>query len=67
MVNITAVDLSGKHGYSEMTVSIDNAGQEEPLIEMGATIVAGTLSIIALVLVLTTAVMFYRNKKGGGS
>ena len=67
VVNITAVDLSGKHGYSEMTVSIDNAGQEEPLIEMGATIVAGTLSIIALVLVLTTAVMFYRNKKGGGS
>ena len=65
-VNITAVDLNGKHGYSEISISIDNAGQEEPLMEMGATIVAGMLGIIALVLALTTIVMFWRIRKGGG-
>lgn len=67
MVNITAVDLAGKRGYSEVSVAIDNAGQDEPLMEMAATIIAGFLGIIALVLTLTTAAMFYRNKRGGGA
>jgi hypothetical protein len=66
VINITAVDLAGKHGYSEMSISIDNAGQEEPLIEMAGTVIAGSLGIVAMLLTLTTAVMFYRNKRGGG-
>jgi len=37
------------------------------LLEMAATTIAGFLGIIALVLTLTTAVMFYRNKRGGGA
>jgi hypothetical protein len=67
VINITAVDLAGKRGYSEISISIDNAGQEEPLIEMAGTMIAGFLGIVAALLTLTTAVMFYRNKRGGGA
>ena len=67
VINITAVDLAGKRGYSEISISIDNAGQDEPLIEMAGTIIAGFLGIVAVLLTLTTAVMFYRNKRGGGA
>jgi hypothetical protein len=67
VINVTAVDAHGNRLYQEITISIDNAGQEEPLLEMAATGIAGVLGIIALILTLTTAVMFYRNKKGGGA
>jgi hypothetical protein len=67
VINVTAVDLAGKRGYSEVSIAVDNAGQDEPLLEMAATTIAGFLGIIALVLTLTTAVMFYRNKRGGGA
>ena len=67
VINVTAVDAHGNRLYQEITISIDNAGQDEPLLEMAATTIAGFLGIIALVLTLTTAVMFYRNKMGGGA
>jgi hypothetical protein len=67
VINVTAVDAHGNRLYQEITVSIDNAGQDEPLIEMAATGIAGVLGIIALVLTITTVVMFHRNKKGGGA
>jgi hypothetical protein len=67
VINITAVDTSGKTDSKQVTVVIDNAGQDEPLLEMGWTIAAGSLAIIAVLMASTTAVMFFRQRKGGES
>jgi hypothetical protein len=67
VINITAVDTSGKTDSKQVTVVIDNAGQDEPLLDMGWTIAAGSLAIIAVLMASTTAVMFFRQRKGGES
>jgi hypothetical protein len=66
-VNVTALGANGKVGYNEISITIDNAGQEEPLVELAWTIIAGSLAILAGVVTVTVAIMFYRSKKGGGA
>lgn len=65
VINVTAVDAHGNRAYQEITIIIDNAGQDEPITELVATILAGTLAIIAAMASSVLAVMFFRAKKGG--
>lgn len=62
-LNVTAVDVNGHAGSSEITVTISNAAQSSALIMWVWTMAAGTVAIIAWIGVLIVVVLLIRKKR----
>ncbi len=65
-ITVTATDDFGHNASSSISVQVDNAGQEEPIDRMVATIIAGTLAISAAAGAVLVAIGFHRAHRGGG-
>lgn len=65
-INVTAKDNVGRYAYQEISIVIDNPGQDEPLDSFIATIIAGTIGLVALITASVIAVLFLKGKRPGG-
>jgi hypothetical protein len=67
-INISATNATGAHGYDEISVTVNNAGEEERLLDWMWTMAAGTVLIIAVISSLMVAALLIRKhlmEKGG--
>jgi hypothetical protein len=65
-INVTAKDTVGRYAYQEISIVIDNPGQDEPLDRFIGTIIAGTIGLAALITASVVAVLFLKGKRPGG-
>jgi len=49
VLNITATNATGAHGYEEITITVNNAGEETMLLSWVWTMAAGSILMIALI------------------
>lgn len=59
-INVTATNATGAHGYDEISVTVNNAGEEEKLLDWMWTMAAGSLLIIAIISSLIVAALLIR-------
>lgn len=65
-INVTAKDTVGRLAYQEISIVIDNPGQDEPLDRFIGTIIAGAIGLAALITASVVAVLFLKGKRPGG-
>jgi hypothetical protein len=61
-LNVTAVDVNGKVGYHEITITINNAGSSSGLLAWVWTMAAGTVAILAWIGVLMVVALMVRRR-----
>jgi len=61
-INITATNSTGAHGYSEVSVTVNNAGENQRLLEWMWTMAAGTILIIASISSLIVVALLIRKR-----
>ncbi|MBU0684478.1 MAG: hypothetical protein KJ653_01325 [Candidatus Thermoplasmatota archaeon] len=59
-INVTATNATGAHGYDEISVTVNNAGENQRLLDWMWTMAAGTILIIACISVLIVAALLIR-------
>lgn len=62
VINITAVDTMGNHGYKQVTVTFNNAGSSKEILAWLWTMAAGSIAIVAWVGVLIVAALVIRKR-----
>lgn len=66
VINITAVDILGRAGYKEITITVDNARANALLLNWVWTMAAGSIAIIAIVSASIVVALLIRRKVMGG-
>ncbi len=59
-INITATNSTGAHGYDEISVTINNAGEEEKILDWMWTMAAGTILILSIISMLIVTALLIR-------
>lgn len=65
-INITAGDAEGHRGYSQITVTVDNAAANILLLNWVWTMAAGSIAIIAAISVMMVVALLIRRRMMGG-
>jgi hypothetical protein len=59
-INITATNATGAHGYSEISITVNNAGENQMLLNWMWTMAAGSILILASISSLIVAALLVR-------